>query len=355
MTPRGALNTLQAGRAFAALAVLLFHANITLALPQYLGRGLYPVFNMGYSGVHFFFVLSGFVIMMAHGRHIGRPEKLGLFAWKRFRRIYPPLWAALLLAAPMVLLVPAINHNLPIDLGGVLSAIALTPAKSEPLLTVAWTLRHEMLFYVVFGLAIWKPKLGLPVAALWLALSATLPWTGLSYPALFFFTSQHLLFAFGVLTFIAFDKGWVRRPAALLVAGLALFAVTWSLPLLKLPLHGIVGNWAFGLGAAMAILGAATLERSRGLPVPRWLVFLGEASYAIYLIHAPVMYLALELVMALPHGMRPPGPVQFWLTALVGLAAGVLFHLAIERPLLRRFPVAKAAAAADPEPRAVAP
>jgi len=349
------LNTLQAGRAFAALAVLLFHANITLALPQYLDRGLYPVFNMGYSGVHFFFVLSGFVIMLAHGRDIGRPDKLGAFAWKRFRRIYPPLWAALLLVAPLVLLVPAVNHNAAIDLPSVLSAIALTPAKDEPLLTVAWTLRHEMLFYVVFGLAIWRPKLGLPVAALWLALSAILPWTGLRYPALFFFTSQHLLFAFGALAFVAFDRGWVRRPAALMIAGLVLFAATWSIPLLKLPLHGIIGNWAFGLGAAMAILGAAVLERSRGLPVPRWLVFLGEASYAIYLIHGPVLYLVLELVMKLPQDLRPPAHMLFWLVAALGLAAGVLFHLAIERPLLNRLSVAKPATDADSGPRAVAP
>jgi type IV pilus assembly protein PilA len=35
--PRSSIESLQAGRAFAALAVLLFHVELTLALPQYLG------------------------------------------------------------------------------------------------------------------------------------------------------------------------------------------------------------------------------------------------------------------------------------------------------------------------------
>lgn len=353
VSTRGALNTLQAGRAFAAVIVLLFHAHITLALPQYLDRSIFPVFKMGYSGVHFFFVLSGFVIMLAHGRDIGRPDRLGVFAWKRFRRIYPPLWAALLLVTPAVLLLPAISHNTPLDLAGILSSIALTPSNEEPLLTVAWTLRHEMLFYAVFGLAIWRPRIGLPVAATWLGLSAILPWTGLSYPLVFFFTSQHLLFAFGALAFVAFERGWVRWPAALLIGGLALFAVTWSLPLLKLPLNGIIGNWAFGLGAAMAILGAAALERSRGFPVPRWLVFLGEASYAIYLIHAPVLYLVMEVAMRLP--ARPSDGVLFWIVAALGLAAGVVFHVVVERPILRMLTRPATTAKADPAAGAVAP
>jgi len=355
MDSRAALNSLQAGRAFAALVVLLFHVQITLALPEYLGRSIFPVFNSGYSGVHFFFVLSGFVIMLAHGRDFGLPGRLKTFVWKRFRRIYPPLWAAMLLVVPLILWIPDVNHHAVIDLPSVLGALALTPARDEPLLTVAWTLRHEMLFYLVFGLAIWRPRIGLTLAAIWLALSATLPWTGLSYPLVFFFTSQHLLFAFGAAAFVAFERGWVRRPLLLLLAGAALFAVTWSIPLLKLPLNGIIGNWAFGLGAAMAILGAAALERTRGLPVPRPLVFLGEASYAIYLAHAPMVYVAAELLVRIPEGVRPPDAMLFALAAAISLAAGVAFHLSIERPLVRLVTRKRAGESERPAPGAALP
>lgn len=335
---RTTLDTLQAGRAFAALVVLLFHVEITLALPQYLDREIHPVFDMGYSGVHFFFVLSGFVIMLAHGRDFGRTGAVSAFAWKRFRRIYPPLWIVLLAVFPLVLAVPAVNHNAPLDPLDILAAFALTPALHEPLLSVAWTLRHEMLFYAVFGLMIWKPRLGLAVGAAWMILSALLPWYGIEDWVRFFFTSQHLLFGFGALAYVAFERGWVRFPLATLLAGVALFAVTWSIPLLKLPLNGIVGNWAFGLGAALAIAGAAALERRRGFPTPRGLAFLGEASYAIYLAHLPVIYLLAEVIDETRALRTLPAPMLFWAVSALSLGAGILFHIAIEKPLLKRLP-----------------
>lgn len=335
-TSNPALNTLQAGRAFAALVVLAFHVELTLALPQYLDRAVFPVFNSGYSGVHFFFVLSGFVIMLAHHGDIGRPETVGGFAWKRVRRIYPPLWAALLILLPLTLLFPALNNGAPVGVKAVVSAITLAPARYDPLLSVIWTLRHEALFYLVFGLAIWRPRIGLTVAALWMALSAVLPWVGVTGWLRFFFTSQHLLFAFGAGAFLLFRRGGIRRPLALLIAGLALFAATWAVPLLDLPIHGVIGNWAFGLGAAMAIVGAATLERERGLSVPRVLVFLGEASYAIYLVHAPAIYAAAVLMMTLPPQVRRFEGLMFAIIALVALAVGIAFHVLVEKPLLAR-------------------
>ena len=60
------LVSLQLGRAFAALAVLLYHTNATLALPKYLGRDMLPALWGADAGVHYFFVLSGFVIWLAH-------------------------------------------------------------------------------------------------------------------------------------------------------------------------------------------------------------------------------------------------------------------------------------------------
>lgn len=336
--PRSALDSLQAGRAFAALAVLLFHVELTLALPQYLDRDTFPVLRSGYSGVHFFFVLSGFVILMAHRRDIGVAGRLPTFAWKRARRIYPPLWAALLIVIPATLMLPLLNNGVGFSALDVLSALALTPDPHDPLLSVIWTLRHEALFYAVFGLILWRPRVGLAVAAVWIALSATLPWLGIDGWLRFFFTSQHLLFAFGAAAYLAFERGRVPLPGVVMSAGLLLFAVTWAIPVMKLPLNGILGNWAFGLGATLAIVGAACLERARGLPVPRWLSFLGEASYAIYLAHAPVVYAATAGALALAPTLRQAPILLFLIVTVASLAAGIAFHLRVERPLLARLP-----------------
>ncbi len=353
--PRSALDSLQAGRAFAALAVLLFHVELTLALPQYLGADTFPVFRSGYSGVHFFFVLSGFVIMMAHGRDIGRPGRTPVFAWKRIRRIYPPLWAALLIAIPATLVWPVLNNGVGFTALDVLSAVALTPDTHDPLLSVIWTLRHEALFYAVFGLVLWRPRIGLAVAAVWMAFSATLPWLGIDGWLRFFFTSQHLLFALGAAAFVAFERGKVPLPGAMMAAGLLLFATTWAIPVMKLPLNGIIGNWSFGLGATLAIVGAASLERTRGLPVPRWLSFLGEASYAIYLVHAPVVYAATAGGLAIAPQLRQTPVLLFALVAAASLAAGLAFHRWVERPLLDRLPHTPPRRRTGPPPKTPAP
>jgi exopolysaccharide production protein ExoZ len=87
------LDTLQAGRAFAALAVVLFHLNIyAFGTKPHMGGELSSLFNMGYAGVEFFFVLSGFLMMHVHHADLGRPEKLAAYARKRAVRIYPMYW-----------------------------------------------------------------------------------------------------------------------------------------------------------------------------------------------------------------------------------------------------------------------
>lgn len=92
---RNSIDTLQAGRAFAALSVLLFHTNVTLGLKKYLGTDVFPIFNAGNSGVQFFFVLSGFVIFYAHRSDLGRSQQLGRYMFRRFSRLVPPLWVVL--------------------------------------------------------------------------------------------------------------------------------------------------------------------------------------------------------------------------------------------------------------------
>ncbi len=40
--------------------------------------------NKGWLGVYFFFVLSGFIILFAHWKDLGRPGQLKRYAWRRF-------------------------------------------------------------------------------------------------------------------------------------------------------------------------------------------------------------------------------------------------------------------------------
>ena len=68
------LKCLQAGRALAALAVVAFHLSTAFSDPRYGSHSIGQAFTRhGNLGVDFFFVLSGFIILNAHARDIGRP------------------------------------------------------------------------------------------------------------------------------------------------------------------------------------------------------------------------------------------------------------------------------------------
>jgi exopolysaccharide production protein ExoZ len=330
------LETLQAGRAVACMAVLLFHTDVTLALPKYLGREVFPIFGAGGAGVQFFFVLSGFVILLAHLKDIDTPAKVPEFLWKRFRRIYPVLWIVLLLVIPVFLLVPSYGTGKELSFGSVVPAFLLSPSSQDYLLKPMWTLRHEVLFYLVFSVSIWNRRIGFAIGGIWIALSAILPWFYVDFPWSFFFSSNHLLFAFGMLACLAFRSAEVPWLAALIttVAGAITFASVWLADLHQVLTVRDMLNVSYGLTAALMVWGLAVLERDRGLRVPDTLSFLGEASYSIYLVHFPALSAAIKVALTLNKVFRVPDPIVFIATASAALAAGLIFHLTIEKPLM---------------------
>jgi exopolysaccharide production protein ExoZ len=333
----GPLNSLQAGRAFAALAVLAYHANMTLALPKYLGRDLAPAFSAGDSGVDFFFVLSGFVIFLAHRGDIGNPAKVGPFFWKRFKRIYPPLWAVLLILLPVFFLIPATCQELIKAPMVILWAFLISPVAKEYLLGAEWTLRHEILFYLVFGLILWRPRAGLALVGAWILLSLAQLASGWSYPWSFCFAAYHFLFLFGVIVALVFVRRVEFLPRLLLAVGAAMFLLCWTAVCLKLLPKNDTAILINGFGAALAVYGAATLERNGALATPRALIFLGEASYSIYLVHYPVVSMMSKLFTRLNENIQLPDLLVISATLGVPLAAGVIFHVAVEKPLLGSF------------------
>ena len=323
---------IQASRGVAALVVVMFHAELAITLPQFVGRPLLGgITSFGHAGVDFFFVLSGFIIYYVHHGDIGRPGALLRYAGRRASRIYPPYWAvtAVLLSG----ITSSVAESLPSP-GELLRMLLLLPGKEGPVLGVAWTLVREMVFYVLFGIAILDRRLAAVAVAACLTLGwAPLPdwaesmrWWGLGW--------FDLLFVFGIGAARVTLHAPVPRPRALAALGIAAFlAAGLAENAGLLPATGLPGRLAYGLASGLIIVGAAAAERAGHLQVGPAMTTLGAASYSIYLVHSPMLGYAQRGLTVTGLATRLPDWVLMAILVSVSVAAGIAFHWWVEQPL----------------------
>ena len=214
------LEGIQLGRAVAALMVLLYHCN-DFFLPERLYAGLDGgrIFRMGYAGVEFFFVLSGFIMILVHRSDFDQPDRAAAYLRKRIVRIYPLLWIVLLG-------VLALNHvaGRASDPSAIAATFTLWPIRGDLVLVPAWTLQHEMLFYLLFMLVIINVRIGLSLLAIWMAGCLAAAFVGpFTYPFSFLFSPYNLLFPFGMLAGLVVKKVSKRDARQAFATGLLLF------------------------------------------------------------------------------------------------------------------------------------
>ena len=333
-------------RFFAALFVVLHHS-VPAFLTHFRGMSMYVVpkdfagrilFSFTFS-VSFFYLLSGYVLGMVYLRE-GKPvDAKRLFA-ARFARIYPLYLVMLVLDLPEIVgpeiqrfgLATGLFKVVKIFTGNALLLQAWVPERLLRMNSPSWSLCGEAFFYLCFpvmGVLLWK----LRGARLWTMAIALyvggqiLVWevrphlsrqTVLYLPVLHFST-----FALGVLLarwqkLQQERKGGepVRRWQVNLVLGLSAAGVVLSV--LLLPFFNVAMPYNNGLMAPVLAgfiwaISARDTRLSRWLSKD-WLVALGNASYAIYLIHMPVLLLFMRL------GWGAQGFYPVYLVLCVGLS-----------------------------------
>lgn len=308
------IRSLQAGRALAALAVVFHHvAASTATFTDGMPGWLRAICDRGYLGVDFFFVLSGFII--AHTRH--HHHSLGDYARSRLTRVFIPYWPIGVGLALAYVLLPGLSQSERVWSWA--ATLTLLPATGEPALIVAWTLQVELLFYLFFGIAmaLRHPLLGV---LLWGAVvlmfnvvagspsAALAPFLGLIV----------LEFMFGVIAAYTVATHRLQNAPFFAVATLAIYFGLGAIEEFRL---------IFGLAMGFVVVAMVRAERAGQIRVPAALTFLGAASYSVYLVHNPVGALSARLF-------------DNWLVTFVfasgaGVAAGIVYHLAFEKPLLR--------------------
>lgn len=351
------LKALTSLRFWAALWVVLFHFR-----PYAESWGFAaPLLGKGYLGVDFFFVLSGFVLAHVYGGEIQTGAyRHTRFLTKRIARIYPmhivmlAVFVLLGIAAPIAGI--ALAHPERYDFANIPAQVFLVHAwigTGESFNYPSWSISAEFFAYLVFPIVMLlanRPRL---MAALGLA--AVFGWY------------------FGAILLTGKPSTWLNdwqimriMPEFLLGAGLRqLMSVTripvldhWlatpaaALAVIVLALMD-VPDWLM-IAALIALLVAAA-ERSRsginGVLEHSFSLYLGEISYALYMVHVFVGMVWFELTARV---LGPAGGslgielvvIGCVLAALAAAAADVL----IERPGRRLIASLAARGGADQKP-----
>lgn len=323
--------------------------------------------HTGYSGVNLFFVLSGYILAYTY-LHPREPAEIDVrrFWTARFARIYPLYLFALVVVAPLVV-AHFWSSN---DPGLAVAKIATSGAAAAGLLQAwipplrpiwnppGWTLSAEAFFYAVFPLvAVWvwrlRPRAAFAVAGLvWFAglvpalLGVLLlpeavreTHAAASSPDVWptFLTSAPILrlpeFVLGIALARAFyppidgASGALRHSGKLALgfASLLLLALLLAHHIPRLLVQaGLLDPLYAGLLVALA--------HDRG-PLARllsWrvLVVLGEASYAIYLLHVPIAMWIRELANV----ESTSGPLYFAGYAALVIAVSLAAFTWLETP-----------------------
>lgn len=324
-------DSIQALRAIAAISVVAHHVAGTHA--AHAARGWTQPTGIeaaiGPAGVDLFFVITGFIMVGISRFFADTPIRPGDFFYRRVTRLVPLYWfytSAMLL---LCIAVPQMMYKAPkLDQWHVLGSYLFVPLPSTdgthpmPLVYVGWTLNIEMMFYLVFGVALFlrkQARIALVVAVVAafggygiLTLAPSSQWIA---------NPIYLEFLYGMFIGWLTFKGYrLKEPLAwaMVVGGLLLF--------LLFPYTEEIRATTWGLCALLVVSGAASIERK----MPAFLVLLGDASYSIYLSHiftAPAASRVVERFIQNPY-------LCMATVLAVSVAVGVIAYFLVEKPLL---------------------
>lgn len=316
---------LEVMRGFAALWVLMHHADLSTS--AFFGDLGSSVISRGYLGVDFFFILSGFIIAMASERMIKEGRGIREYFALRLSRVYAaylPIGIALFFAYQFF---PGLSES-DRDVGAI-SSFTLAPTDLPPALSVAWTLQHEVLFYLIFSTVFISKWCCRAFLASWLAFIAYSWGASATYDTAILRVLAHplnLWFFAGISIFLVkeFEMKAIPFSAAVILLGLAVLGCA----------EAGYSRAIIGLLLSALILLFSKVKNIRAQP-PIALMYLGAASYSIYLVHNPVQSVISRIVPSLIPGASPI--IAFCIIAIGSLIAGFIYYSVLEVRVTRYF------------------
>lgn len=357
------IHSLTPMRGVAALWVMLFHIDVSLFYRDYgalLPRTETGILSRGYLWVDFFFLLSGFVMAHVYSQQLlqtPRTQAIKQYLWARFARVYPLhlfTLVVLMVAVPLVAsLYPAVvdgSWTTYFAWSAVPSNLLLTQSMNQHVYLswnmVSWSIAAEWWTYVlaipcIILMASLRLWFALVVAALSAALLVCLvywlPSHNLDITFNYGFFRCLFEFNIGLMLYQLFKRNILRPVLAsdwLAIVLLSLIALVfhsgWQ-DLLVIPVFScLILALAYNRGRVETILNKPALQ------------YLGDISYAIYMVHClwfMVFWFAFPLLKN-QWGVASISPVGkiIYVMVFAGLTlmSSHFVHRYVERPAQRK-------------------
>lgn len=338
------LNSLQVVRAFAACLVGMCHIWNDGILPG-------TVVELGGFGVDLFFVLSGFIMALTVKMDTGKnTSNAKYFLKKRIVRIFP---IYLICAIPLILFVSKAEgvKNVFFYVGNILLLPSFTNDPTYRLaLSPGWSLVYEMLFYYVFAFFLLfvnnKKKLLYSVIIFLVSLVVTVRLFGVHGPQLAWVNFSFIIgdtmlldFVLGIVSYFIYQKFKNKVNFSItqsLFMLVVLCFITMVLIYLKYPRFISNGIISFLIIVIFLFTNNSTMESNW---VKR-IVFIGDASYSIYLIHFYFAFFKLKIIAYAGRFIHDRDilvntvDIVLLISAIV---AGCFFYIIIEKPIINFF------------------
>jgi exopolysaccharide production protein ExoZ len=320
---------IQALRLFAALLVVTTHSFFYST--ERLGAQS-VMWGNGARGVDIFFVISGFVMIIASRNLVGTQLGWAKFAIQRAIRIIPLYWIVTSIKVLVMIFSTSLVLHAELDLDNIIGSYFFIPYKKdathvEPLMGVGWTLIFEMFFYLVFSIALLlRVNVYIFVGFVMIVLSMLSLMRPIDYPVwMYLFNPMVLEFWLGMIIgyFVLKGKLIKARYAVLLL----ILSTAWIMFSNEIIIPEVI---SIGISAVVLVYSVVSLESFLKPNISKYVLFLSAASYSLYLVH-PIFAPMVPVLMS-KIGVRIFG-LSVFLSVLFSIGVAILTYMHIESPI----------------------
>jgi peptidoglycan/LPS O-acetylase OafA/YrhL len=222
ITAKKRINEIDLLRFFAVIAVVFFHyafRGYTADKMSVMPYPLAPIAKYGYFGVHLFFMISGFVILMT-----ASSGNLRRFIVSRVARLYPAFWVCCTITFAITMLIGAPRYTASVSQYLINMTMLSGFVSVKSIDGVYWSLFVELRFYALVGLIMLIGKINKAqlFLAVWLVICITLDVLNITKMRYLLIVDYAAFFIAGATFFLIWSKGLSPQRIAMIFGSLGL-------------------------------------------------------------------------------------------------------------------------------------